>query len=66
MVLVDLPCFGRPTRLVLKASVALSKVSAVVDGAGLDDRFEPLRNDGTGGAVGDVAGRPPRGAACRN
>jgi hypothetical protein len=59
--LVDLPVFGRPTRLgVAQAALELPVVSTDLDRTGPADRLQSLCDDDAGGALGDGAGRPPR------
>ena len=61
VVLVDLPCFGRATRLVVhKQRWRCPTCGRSWTGQDPAIALEPLCDDDQGGAVGDVAGRPPR------
>ena len=67
VVLVDLPVFGRPARLVWrKQRWRCPTCRRVVDRAGPADRVDAVRDDDPGGAVGDAcrsavtAARSPR------
>ena len=66
VVLVDLPVFGRPARLVWRKQrwrCPICKRS--VDGAGPTNRVHALSADDPCWSLGDTAGRPPRPFGCR-
>ncbi len=68
VVLVDLPAFGRPTRLLWhkRRWTCPSSSGRVVHRAGTDDRPYSRGVDGSGGSLGDDSGRPigPSGFRC--
>ncbi len=59
-VLVDLAVFGRPTRLMAQATLAMHEPWPPLVRRGTRDRLIPLPVDDASSSLGEVTGRPPR------